>query len=429
MSTTVSPSQFTSPDYTKLADLSNEEIMGDMVNPAIDGDAAAPAAPEAPPLDDKALPKGFRSPDADDKANPDAKAPADPDGAFFQDEQGKWHRPDGAFASADEAADAEAALAGDTPAADAGKADAPATPETPAVHDYQPVKTQVAEFGVKVSDGTPVTEFPEMLFSFKAGGKQYTDVPLDKVVRFAQSGVYNQQREADFTQFRQERETMGRQVRELQQTVEQWAQFYERTLVDDEFRNAARAQYAQENSPEAQLRRREYEIQQERQQMDQQRVYDQAAGYINTRIGPTVEAIQTANPHVTPQEVLGQFSMLTSPMLVNGVLPPDRLYDVMAIVEHELRPWAEQVHGSREAQHAQSAEKERRKVTKAQIEEMKAKRALARATSPAGAASVPGRAAAPAGHGAAHRSGSSTNPNVDDWMENEFGIEKWRAAR
>lgn len=417
----VSPSQFTSPDYTKLADLSEQEIMGEMVNPALEG--AEPEAPQAEPPD---LPPGFKQPEPKPQVDDKAKAPADADGAFFQDEQGKWHRPDGEFANAEEAADAEAALSGDTAAAPDTKG---AEAETPAVHEYQPVKTALTEFAVKASDGTPVTEFPELLFSFKAVGKELSDLPLDKVVKLAQMGVYNQQRETDLTQYRQERETMGRQVRELQGIVEQWAQFYERTLVDDDFRNAARAQYAQENSPQAKLQRMEYERQQERVAMEQQRVYDQAAGYISTRIGPTMEAIQLANPHVTPQEALGQFSMLTGPMLVNGVLPPDRLYDVMAIVENEIRPWAEQLHSAREQQRQTLTAKEHRKVTMAQIEAHKAKRALARATSPAGGAEVPGRTDAPVGAGASPRSGSKANPSVDDWMEDQFGIEKWRPAR
>jgi hypothetical protein len=410
---------FTNPDYTKINDITDDDIMSTMVDPVLDG------TPDNATEDGSPVPGKQEAPKAAPvKESGKEAAKADEAPSFYQDEAGKWHRPDGEFASAEEAKDAEAALAPEGQAAAETK-EGEQAPETPAVLEYQPVKTAVTEFGIKIADGTPVTEMPEIKLSFKSGGKDYTDVPLDKVVRLAQTGVYNEQLQQDMIQFRRDKEQATQYIRSLEQSNTQWAQFYEQLLVDDNFRAQAQQQYLKENSPEMQLQRQRAQIEQERQNMAAQQQYSQAEQYVQQRIGPTVEAIGKANPRLTDEEVLGKFGMLTSHLLVNGIVPYDRLYDVMAIVEQGLKPWAEQVQSDRESQAQASTAKERRRVTAAQVEASKAKRNLARATSPASSqGGIPGRAASNPG---AAPDGSFNS--VEDWMEKDVGIPKWNAGR
>ncbi len=405
---------FTNPEFTKINDLTDEDIMTNMVNPVLDGPSDAATEDGSPVPGKQEAPKV-----APPKESGKEAAKADEAPSFYQDETGKWHRPDGEYASAEEAKDAEAALAPEGQVAAEDK-EGEAAPETPAILDYQPVKTPVTEFAIKIADGTPVTEMPELKLSFKSGGKDYTDVPLDKVVRLAQTGVYNEQVQQDMIQFRRDREQTGQYIHSLEQQNQQWVQFYEQLLVDDNFRQQAQQQYLRENSPEMQLQRQRAQMEQERQTMAAQQQFSQAEQYVSQRIGPTVQAIGAANPRLTDEEILGKFGMLTSHLLVNGIVPYDRLYDVMAIVEQGLKPWAEQVQSDREAQAQASTAKERRRVTAAQVEASKAKRNLARATSPATSqGGIPGRAAS---NGAAP-DGSFTS--VEDWMEKDVGIPKW----
>jgi hypothetical protein len=407
---------FTNPEFTKINDLSDEDIMENMVNPVLDGDHDNATEGGSPVPGKQEAPKPVAKPDSGKEAAKPDEAPA-----FYQDETGKWHRPDGEYASAEEAKDAEAALAPEgTPAAE-GKEGA-AAPETPAIHDYQPVKTALTEFAIKIADGTPVTEMPELKLSFKAAGKDLTDVPLDKVVKLAQMGVYNEQQQQDFTQFRQEKEQAIQYIRGLEQTNEQWKAFYESVLVDDNFRAQAQQQYLRDNSPEMQMQRQRQQIEQERQNMAAQQQYSQAEQYVVGRIAPTVEGVQKANPLVTAEEVLGKFSMLTSGLLVNGIIPPDRLYDVMALAENALRPWAEQLQSERESQAQATTAKARRQVTAAQVQAMKHKRALAAITSPTTSQGGIPAARAASQDGATPEGGFKS---VDEWMEQDVGIKPW----
>jgi hypothetical protein len=406
---------FTNPDYTKINDITDDDIMSTMVDPVLDG------TPDNATEDGSPVPgKQQEAPRAPAPAAKPEDKKADEAPSFYQDEQGKWHRPDGEFASAEEAKDAEAALApeGTAPAAEPKEGEAP---ETPAILDYQPVKTALTEFGIKIADGTPVSEMPELKLSFKAAGKDLTDVPLDKVVKLAQMGVYNEQQQQDFTQFRQEKEQAIQYIRSLEGQIQQWSQFHEAVLLDDKFRAEAQQQYLRENSPEMQVQRQRQQIEQERQNLAAQQQYQQSEQYVTTRIAPTVEAVQKANPRVTAEEVLGKFSMLTSGLLVNGIIPPDRLYDVMALAENALRPWAEQLQSERESQAQATTAKARRQVTAAQVQAMKHKRALAAITSPA--TSQGGIPAARAASNDATPEGGFGS--VDEWLEKDVGIKPW----
>jgi hypothetical protein len=407
---------FTNPEFTKINDLSDEDIMENMVNPVLDGTPDNATEDGSPVPGKQEAPKPVAPKESGKEAAKPDEAPA-----FYQDETGKWHRPDGEYASAEEAKDAEAALAPEgTPAAEGKEGES--APETPAIHDYQPVKTALTEFAIKIADGTPVTEMPELKLSFKAAGKDLTDVPLDKVVKLAQMGVYNEQQQQDFTQFRQEKEQAIQYIRGLEQTNEQWKAFYESVLVDDNFRAQAQQQYLRDNSPEMQLQRQRQQIEQERQNMALQQQYSQAEQYVVGRIAPTVEGVQKANPLVTAEEVLGKFSMLTSGLLVNGIIPPDRLYDVMALAENALRPWAEQLQSERESQAQATTAKARRQVTAAQVQAMKHKRALAAITSPTTSQGGIPAARAASQDGATPEGGFKS---VDDWMEQDVGIKPW----
>lgn len=414
---------FTNPDYTKINDISDDDIMGTMVNPVLDGvpDAATEDGSPVPGKQQEAPKAPAAKPEAGKEAPKADEAPA-----FYQDEVGKWHRPDGEFASAEEAKDAEAALAPEgAPAAE--PKEGAAEPETPPVHDYQLVKTNVTEFGIKIADGTPVAEMPEIKISFKSGGKDYTDVPLDKVVRLAQTGIYNEQQQQDFAQFRQEKAQAIQYIRSLEQTNEQWQRFHEAVLLDDRFRAEAQQQYLRENSPEMQLQRQRAQLEQERQQAQEAQQWNQAKSYIENRVGPFVDQIGRDNPLVTMEEILGKSGLLYNqiPRDQYGAIPYDRLFDVMALVEHGLKPWVEQLQYEREQQRQASTAKERRRVTAAQVEAMKQKRLVARITSPATSqGGVPGRAAS--NQGAAPEGGFNS---VEDWMEKDVGIPKWNAGR
>lgn len=421
--------ELTHTDAYKFTEQSDADIMT-MVNEGLEGT-------EGKVLDNPADVTAVPQVDGADGGGGDGKpvtpkADNDPP-AFYQDDTGKWHRPDGSFASNEEAeiaaaelegVEAGGAATGEGAAAPAAGAEGKPAAGAEPIHDFQVVKSKLAglEFQVKASDGTPVSEFPDLTFKFQANGKEI-EAPLDKVVRLAQMGVYNEQREADVAQARTILSQRDTELETLRNANAEYEQYFEQFMRDDQFLANARAQYARQNSPEARLAAERQRLEMERAQMVHQQQLGQAQSYVTNRVAPAVERVGANNPLVSNEEILGKMQQLTAPLLVNGVLPPDRLFDVMRIVESDLTSWAEDRNASRAQTTAATEKRARRQIDAARVEAAMAKRQLARVASPAAAA---GRAG-PAGTGTG--ASRKANPSVEDWMQDEFGIEKWGAAR
>jgi hypothetical protein len=275
----------------------------------------------------------------------------------------------------------------DTPEPEAPTAEAAPAPETP----NESAKPLAAQFAVFDDEGE--LEIPDLKLTFTAdGGKEFKQVPLDKVVRLAQQGVYNHRlqtevQEARETQVRLEQERS--RITEIEAARDRAIALAERLLTDETFFESALTEYQAYNAPDAVIARQRAEIEALRNaksQPAQTSESDQAKQFFDTKAAPVIQSIASQFSTVTGEELIGKFMLLTAPLQVNGRVPVQRLADVERIIVNELAPWAQHLHEDRTAEQARRA-KAVKDAERAKLAAATQKRQLARAIKPAGRAS------------------------------------------
>lgn len=282
-------------------------------------------------------------------------------------------------------AEAEAA-----PAADA-------EPEAAEAKAPPVIKAPITPFAVFDAEGE--VEIPDIKITFKAGGKEYEQTPLDKVVRMAQSApLAEQYREA------------AEKLPQVEQTAQQIHAAYQKAVADIEANNAlyerllsnpdlyvqAVEAYQRLNSPEARAQRAEQEMQALRQQQQQvqqqqqaQHALSEAMSFAQARIAPAVDALQQQYASVIePEEFADRFHSLTADLLEAGPhgrpwVPPTKLPEVERRIQTDLAQWAEAKASKRRATHASATQQAQTEVKQAQSAAQQANRKLARAVAPA----------------------------------------------
>ena len=239
-----------------------------------------------------------------------------------------------------------------------------------------------------------LAELAKVKIKFKANGKE-RDEPLDKVVRLAQFGFHNEEvtKERDYLrgkalpELTTERDGWKERAEKLEELAVKW-------LQDPDEYVEAREQHAERLTPEYRAQEAERRLQ-EREQQDQARSRSQqSVEFTQTQIMPKLESLMTEFPSVTPEEVLGMFTIATAPYARNGVVPPEAWGRVAQMVDGEIATRMASLHESRAQGKAAETKKVTAKVTKAQEEATKAKRQLARAVkSPSASGSTPAKRA------------------------------------
>ena len=214
-------------------------------------------------------------------------------------------------------------------------------------------------------------------FDFKANEKEYTDVPLDKVVKWAQMGIYNEAREQEVVNTRNAMAELAAAQQELQNQVAQYEEYTSRLFTDEGFRQRAVEAYAQQTTPEVRAFQAEQQLAAEREQNQRAMENQQIAGFVNSELVPRMTKLTENHPELH-DAIVGRFSILTAPLLRNGVVPLQNLPEVIRVVDKELAPWVE---AQVEAQSA-SAQTQDAKVQAEQVKATLAKRQVARLTSP-----------------------------------------------
>lgn len=234
-------------------------------------------------------------------------------------------------------------------------------------------------FTVFGEDGKTTIVPPKMVVEFKANGKVRQE-PLDRVVQFAQFGVYNHEREQNIARAQEE---MTEEVQGVYAELDQREAAIERLLTDQDYFDAVQAKYLQEKSPEREASRAKAEAQQLRSQMQQTASAEQGQKFFAEVVFPTIEAIMRENPELDdPEEVAARLALMLEPMRENGKIPLKRHREIEAILASDLRDWAKATN-DRRAQ----------RTAKAQVHEQRAKNALGAVAAPTsiGAAPAPAR--------------------------------------
>jgi len=263
-------------------------------------------------------------------------------------------------------------------APEAEKAEEPEAEEEK-VEEEKPLLTQFT-----LKQGSQETEIPkDVTLDFKANNKEYKDVPLDKVVLWAQMGVYNEAREQEVQNAKKYVSEVGQYNKQLEENFNKLKGEVDGLLGDEAYYEAARNQWLRINTPEERARRAEEQLRQTRANEAMSEQKRQAQAYIQGEIFPAVEKIlQAYKASVSEDEVMGRFNRLILPYMENGSVPPQLLPTVKQLVETELASWAQGVTMERDTKRKTQEEKTEKIVKSERVKSTLAKRELARTVRP-----------------------------------------------
>jgi hypothetical protein len=279
------------------------------------------------------------------------------------------------------------------PEANAEEAPAPDTPdETPDTEDvaeaialpegYVAVPTVseglATEFTLKDAEGE--VEIPDLVVEYKANGKVRQD-RLDQVVKLAQWGVYNQERELKVQQDAQD------VIQQAEQLLLQREQQMERLLTDEDFLYAVREAYEAENSPEKRADRAEQQMAALRVQHQMESISSNGEQFYGQEVTPALQMIVKALPTVSEAELEAKLEMAMQAhveVAPNGIpyVSPSRYDAIRQYIVEDLALWAQAAHARRvQPAMAQQANAE---LDRARVEAQKAKRMVGQKLKPTG---------------------------------------------
>lgn len=272
----------------------------------------------------------------------------------------------------------------EAPEAEAEEAPVEEVEEAPVEEAEAPKEERKLATQFKALDREGEVEVPSDLeIEFKAHG-ELRRMPLDKVVRLAQSGFYNEQLQQEVKGSRAEVSEIRNQYAEMQQTLERQMAFNRALLENgDEFFLQQREEYARRNSPEERARRLEAELIREREVRQREQWAVQAQSFLQGDLEPKVSRLLAEYPSVTDVEAAGWLAPHLKALEVNGVIPPARYGEVARVLEQDLAQWMAEMHFQRSETMKQQDQRRALQLRKAQTETAKAKRALTKAAGPA----------------------------------------------
>lgn len=231
-------------------------------------------------------------------------------------------------------------------------------------------------------------EIPALVVEYKANGKVRKD-RLDQVVKMAQMGVYNEERDKKAQFIEQEYQQSLAAVQQMQQLVEEREAQMERLLNDESFREAVYDAYLQENSPEKRAERAEQQVQQLYLQQQLQGISQQGEQFYTQEVMPALAMIGKALPTISEQELSDRMMMAMqahADTLPTGdpYVPPSRYDAIRQYIVEDLALWAQAVHARRSQPVSDERQVVQMELEKARIEAQKAKNLVGRATKPTG---------------------------------------------
>jgi len=264
--------------------------------------------------------------------------------------------------------------------AEAGEGEAPAEGEPEAAKEEVPAEKPKPITDFTAFDAEGEVELPSLEIAFKANG-QVRKMGLDKVVRLAQSGFYNEELQEQVRAFREERPAIQQEVSELTALAQRQAALIREVFEDEQRYLARQEEYKQSRSPEARAARAEEQLRVERQRTAQIQNQQQIGTFLSS-VGPRVDQLVAEYPTVTEEEAAGWLAPQLKRLERHGTIPVERLADVERLVTVDLAEWLSQRHETRTAQTQEAETKRKLSLRKVQVEAAKAKQKLARTVAP-----------------------------------------------
>jgi hypothetical protein len=251
------------------------------------------------------------------------------------------------------------------------------------------------EFTLRDAEGE--VEVPDLMVEYKANGKVRTD-RLDQVVKLAQWGVYNQEREKKVQQVEQIAQQAYQEREEFAALLSEREAQIEKLLLDDDFLLAVRDAYGEQNSPEQRAARAEQQVQDIRVQHQMSAIAEKGETFYTNEVMPALSMIAEALPSIPAEELAEKFQMAMYAHVErapNGeaYIPASRYDAVREYILNDLAIWAQAQHERRSRATTSSPQRETQKALaerdQASIESQKAKRAVGQKTLPVGSAGKP----------------------------------------
>lgn len=281
-------------------------------------------------------------------------------------------------------------LDSDTPEGDETSKDAP----LPDGYVKVPTVTDKLATDFILRDAEGEVEVPELMVEYKANGKVRKD-RLDQVVKLAQFGVYNEERERKVQQVEASVQSLNNERQQLTRLLEERESQLERMLTDDQFLMAVRDSYEQQNSPEARVQRAEQEAQTLRIERQIAPIFAQNEQFNDSEVVPALDTIVRALPSVTIEELeerLQMVALANAELAPTGAryIPPSRFDAIRKYIVEDLAVWAQIQHARRSESLRPSPElvTAKAETDKARVEAQRAKRLVGQATKPMASANA-----------------------------------------
>lgn len=239
----------------------------------------------------------------------------------------------------------------------------------------------------KIMDAEGEVEVPDLFIEYKANGQVRKD-RIDQVVKMAQWGVYNEEREQKVKLVEQEVLHAKQAAEEYERLVIEREKQIERLLQDDDFLLTVREAYERENSPEKRAERAELDLQSYKIQKEMEVIHQKGDAFWSAEVEPALGMIAQALPNVPVQDLEErlfyalQAHTETAPD-GSPYVPESRFDAIRKFLLEDLAVWA-QIQNARRAAPTTEKAAASDELKKARIEAQKAKRQLGAATRPVG---------------------------------------------
>jgi hypothetical protein len=277
--------------------------------------------------------------------------------------------------------------------------EAPVGPELPEGYVAPGVVTEglATQFVLYDQDGE--VEVPDLMVKYQANGKERND-RLDQVVKLAQWGAYNQERDQKAKQIEQQYTTVKAEADELAETLAEREAQLERLLQDDDFLFAAREAYERENSPERRAERADERAKAAEVNAQLAPIVAEGQRFYTQEVGPALARIAQVLPTITAEELDQRMALAMQAHAQVGphgqpIVTPAKYDALRQYIVEDLAVWAKAMHEYRSTGKVgapmaamPTPAKPSPELARAQREAQKAKNTIARAIKPSGGAAT-----------------------------------------
>jgi hypothetical protein len=244
-------------------------------------------------------------------------------------------------------------------------------------------------------DAEGEVEVPNLMVKYQANGKERND-RLDQVVKMAQWGVYNQERDQKAKQVEIENKTLAEEREALQAVLQEREEQLERILQDEDFLFAVREAYEQENSPERRAERAEERVRDAEVRAQLAPIAQEGQRFYASEVAPALQRIAQVLPTIRAEELDQRMALAMQAHAEIGphgqpIVTPAKYDALRQYIVEDLAVWAKAMHeyrtegrvGKPTVQASPKAQPDPALI-KAQREAQQAKNTLAKAIKPSG---------------------------------------------